>query len=125
MNGFRESDAMPSNVDDHEEHGEEDDRSHRSNPSPGHSHHRGHHYASTNRCERLNSCEQPGVHFGQKRRHHCTPTKLPVPDCSARRSCTGSMLTYNLVVIPANPATLSPTLTIKLDPSILAKPHAP
>ena len=50
MNGFRESDAMPSNDDDNEEHGEEDDRSHRSNPSPGHSHHRGHHYASTNRC---------------------------------------------------------------------------
>ncbi len=50
MNGFRESDAVPSNDDDNEEHGEEDDRSHRSNPSPGHSHHRGHHYASTNRC---------------------------------------------------------------------------
>ena len=50
MNGFRDSDAMPSHDDDADEHVEEDDRSHWSNPSPGHSHHRGQHYASTNRC---------------------------------------------------------------------------
>ena len=51
MNGFRDSDAMPSLDDDEEEHGDGDAKSHRSNPAPGQSHHRAHNFMSSNRCQ--------------------------------------------------------------------------